>query len=396
MAILIVLVLLAAYCGWAVRRPLPALEAVQPVVNAAASVPAGEGLFRLTGEQAAVGVIGSGSPILQTHGQQAGVPTASTAKLITVLSVLKQRPLALGQQGPMITITAQDVAIFNSYIRKDGSLVPVKLGEQISEYQALQAILLPSANNIADSLAIWAFGSLEAYSAYANNYVASLGLSSTHIGSDASGFDPSTVSSAHDLVKLGELVMQNPVLAQIVGQKTAALPVAGTVKNVNYLLGWDGFVGVKTGNTDQAGGVFVGASKSILDGKPITIVTAITGSANLATAMKHSLTLMQSAQNNFEPLSIVEPGTVVGRYQLPWGGSVSAVADTYIRLRGWAGGSVHYSVHLEPLAAKATAGDTVGTVSVPSTALNQARSITVKLKNTPPAPSLSWRLLHPF
>jgi D-alanyl-D-alanine carboxypeptidase (penicillin-binding protein 5/6) len=44
----------------------------------------------------------------------------------------------------------------------------VQLGEELSEYQALQALLLPSANNIAETLARWAFGSIDAYNAYAN------------------------------------------------------------------------------------------------------------------------------------------------------------------------------------------------------------------------------------
>ncbi|HXE10192.1 MAG TPA: hypothetical protein VN554_02090 [Verrucomicrobiae bacterium] len=394
LVVLVVPVLIAGYCTWTVRRPAPVVAATQSTVNAKVAVPAGNGLSWPGGAQAAVGI--SGSSILQTHGTQVGTPTASTAKLITALAVLRQKPLKPGQQGPVITLTAADVALFNSYNGREGSVVPVQVGEQITEYQMLQAIMLPSANNIADSLAIWAFGSLSDYATYANGYVSQLGLTATHIGSDASGFDPSTVSSAHDLVKLGELAMQNPVLAEIVGQKTAVLPVGGLVRNVNYLLGSDGFVGVKTGNTDQAGGVFVGATEGIIGGKQTTIVTAVTGSTNLAMAMKDSLSLMQSAQNNFQTLSVVEPGNVVARYQLPWGGSVSAVADTYIRLRGWGGGTVPYSVHLKPLPAQAVAGDVVGTVNVPSSAINQARIVTVKLQTTPPPPPLSWRLTHPL
>lgn len=398
LSILLVVVLLAAYCTWTIRRPVPSVAAVQPVMNGKAAVPVPTavkgGIFRLTHGQAAVAI--SNSSIFETHGQQTGVPTASTAKIITALAVLKQKPLSLGEQGPTVTLTAADVALFNSYNGKQGSVVPVQAGEQITEYQMLQAIMLPSANNIADSLAIWAFGSLPDYETYANNYVSKLGLDATHVGIDASGFDPSTVSSAHDLVRLGELAMQNPVLAQIVGQKTAVLPVSGTVKNVNYLLGVGGIAGVKTGNTDQAGGVFVGASQSIYGGKPITIVTAVTGSPDLATAMKDSLTLMTSAQVNLGGVSVVEPGNVVGKYKLPWGGTINAVAGTYIRVGGWGGSTVPYTVRLQPLHAKATAGDAVGTISVPSSALNQARTVAVTLQKTPPPPSLGWRLLHPF
>jgi D-alanyl-D-alanine carboxypeptidase (penicillin-binding protein 5/6) len=392
-AIPVVLVLLAAYCGWAVRRPLPALAAVQPAIQASAPVKGATSLAWPVGGQAAVGI--AGTDVLQVRGTQSGVPTASTAKLITALSVLGQKPLTPGQQGPLITINANDVALFHSYSSKDGSLVPVKLGEQISEYQALQAVLLPSANNMADSLAIWAFGSLKAYSAYANNYVAGLGLTSTHIGSDASGFDPSTVSSARDLVKLGELVMQNPVLAQIVGQSTANLPVAGAVHNVNFLLGNSGIVGIKTGNTDQAGGVFVGAAKVTVNGRPVTVVTAVMNAPDLFSAMKSSLTLIRSARTNFKPASIVKAGAVVGRYSLPWGGSVSAVATRDLSLDSWGGGSVPFSVRLQSLPAKAAAGHNTGELTVPESALYGRQSVPIKIKSAVPQPSVWWRLAHP-
>jgi D-alanyl-D-alanine carboxypeptidase len=50
--------------------------------------------------------------------------------------------------------------------------------------------------------------------------------------------------------------MRLPVFASIVVTPSATLPVAGTVHNTNTLLGHNGFVGVKTGSTDAAGGCF--------------------------------------------------------------------------------------------------------------------------------------------
>ena len=87
-------------------------------------------------------------------------------------------------------------------------------------------------------MAIWAFGSLKNYSQAANQYLEDQGLVETHVGSDASGFNPSTTSTARDLVRIGELVMQDPVLKQIVGQSSASdFPVVNNIKNVNSLLG---------------------------------------------------------------------------------------------------------------------------------------------------------------
>ena len=93
--------------------------------------------------------------------------------------------------------------------------------------------------------------------------------------------------------------MQNPVLAQIVSQPTASnIPVVNTVKNVNFLLGSNGIVGIKTGNTDQVGGVFISASRITVNTKPVVIVTAFTNAPSLFEALQDSVPLVQSAQAN--------------------------------------------------------------------------------------------------
>jgi D-alanyl-D-alanine carboxypeptidase (penicillin-binding protein 5/6) len=264
------------------------------------SSPAGTSNLKLdwpkTGE-AAIGIVGQG--VSGTNGAQTARPTASTAKLITALTVLKKYPLQPGQSGPSITLTLNDVKIYSQYLSEDGSSTRVLVGAQLSEYQMLEAMLIPSANNMADSLAIWAFGSLANYKVAATQTVKSLGLDSTKIGSDASGLSPDTVSTAHNLVLVGEAAMQNPVIAQIVGTSQTTLPVAGTITNNNTLLGQDGIVGVKTGNSDEAGGVFVFAAKySTANGQKLTIVGAVQGLPNLPTALQVAKPLLHSAEQN--------------------------------------------------------------------------------------------------
>src|SRR5205823_7536964 len=67
--------------------------------------------------------------------------------------------------------------------------------------------------------------------------------------------------------------MRLPAVASIVATPSATLPVAGTVHNTDTLLGHDGFVGVKTGSDDAAGGCFAFRAVRWIDGKQ----TAITG-----------------------------------------------------------------------------------------------------------------------
>jgi D-alanyl-D-alanine carboxypeptidase (penicillin-binding protein 5/6) len=389
-----VAIVLAGYLYWTLGRPLPALQPAATDTPLSAQAPAGKLAWPAKG-QAAVGVVDS--PVLETHGKQTPTPTASTAKVITSLVILEKKPLRLGEPGPVLTLDANDVKLYRDYVAQDGSLVKVEAGERISEYQALQTIMLPSANNMADSLAIWAFGSLKNYSQAANDYLRQRGLQNTKVGSDASGLAPSSTSTAADLVKIGELAMRNPVLAEIAAQPTATgIPVVNNIKNVNQLLGTSNIIGIKTGNTDQAGGVFVSASRTTVNGKPVTIVTAVANAPGLWEAMHYSLPLVQSAQANFQPTTVVQKGTVVGRYEVPWGHDLPIVATDDLALNAWGGGTVTGQTRFKELPATSQAGSTAGSIVVPKSAFNNQLSVAAEIQTTPGQPSILWRLSHPL
>ena len=128
----------------------------------------------------------------------------------------------------------------------------VKAGQGLSERQALEALLLPSANNIATLLARWDACSLEAFVTKMNQQARRLGLKHTSYA-DASGVDSATMSSANDQARLATAALRKRVFAQIVSMRQAQLPVAGVVGNLNPLLGRGGVFGVKTGSTSGAG-----------------------------------------------------------------------------------------------------------------------------------------------
>jgi serine-type D-Ala-D-Ala carboxypeptidase (penicillin-binding protein 5/6) len=197
---------------------------------------------------------------------------ASLAKVMTAYVVLRDHPLRPGEDGPTISVTEADVADTERRRRQQESVVSIEAGEQLTELQALQALLLPSANNVAAVLARWDAGSTARFVARMNATARSLGMSRTRY-TDPSGYDDATVSTAVDQVRLVERAMRVRVFASIVGTSGATLPVAGIVHNTNILLGHDGFVGVKTGSTDAAGGCFAFRAIRWLDGKR----TAITG-----------------------------------------------------------------------------------------------------------------------
>ena len=284
------------------------------------------------------------------------------------------------------------MALYNSYLAAEGSIVPVVAGETITESQMLEAMMIPSANNLADSLAIWAFGSLPTYATQANAYVAGLGLKDTHVGADASGFSPSTVSTAHDLAVIGGHAIQNPALRTIVAKpSTTAIPLVGKLDNVNSLLGSHNIIGLKTGNTEQAGGVYISASTSDTSDSPTTIVTAVVGAPTLYAALQTSLPLIDSAQSNFKPARVLAQSAVVGEYVLPWGGVVPAVTARDLTSRVWAGSTASATVHLQSIHMNTPVGTVVGS------AVDHAGNQTdVVLSRAPSRPSALWRLLHPY
>jgi serine-type D-Ala-D-Ala carboxypeptidase (penicillin-binding protein 5/6) len=197
---------------------------------------------------------------------------ASVAKVMTAYLVLRDHPIRSGQDGPTITLTDADVADTDRRGMLQESVVPIADGEQLTERQALQALLLPSANNIAAVLARWDAGSVDRFVARMNAAARSLGMTHTRY-TDPSGYDDATVSTAADQVRVVDRAMRLRVFANIVATPSATLPVAGTVHNTDTLLGHDGFVGVKTGSDDAAGGCFAFRAIRWIDGKR----TAITG-----------------------------------------------------------------------------------------------------------------------
>src|SRR5437879_12726925 len=104
----------------------------------------------------------------------------------------------------------------------------------------------------------------------------SLGMNHTRY-TDPSGYDDATVSTAADQVRVVDRAMRLPVFASIVATASATLPVAGTVHNTDTLLGHNGFVGVKTGSDDAAGGCFAFRAIRWIDGKRTTITGVVLG-----------------------------------------------------------------------------------------------------------------------
>jgi serine-type D-Ala-D-Ala carboxypeptidase (penicillin-binding protein 5/6) len=196
-------------------------------------------------------VLGNGRPAVSPR--QRPVPIASVAKVMTAYVVLKHYPLRAGDSGRRFVVGQRDVQDTEKRRREGQSVVAVRAGERLTERDALMAILLPSANNVAVLVARQVSGSVASFVAEMNRTARALGMSHTTY-TDPSGYDDGTVSTALDQLRLARLVAKDETLAAMMATRSYWLPVAGEVTNTNALLGHDGFVGMKTGSDEAAGG----------------------------------------------------------------------------------------------------------------------------------------------
>jgi len=315
---------------------------------------------------------------------------ASVAKVMTALVVLDARPLQKGETGPAITITPEDVTEFQQRQANQESVVLVQAGEQLTEYQALQGLLIPSANNFATVLARWASGSIAAFVNRMNAKARDLGLRGTTFA-DAAGTMDQTVSTPIDMIRLGGAALNNPVLVDIVSQLQATLPLAGSRPNVNYALGQDGIFGIKTGNISSEGAIYLFAGNVQLGSGPrVVIIGAVQGLPTLQVALDSGRALLRAAHASLERRHVVSRDQTVGRYVLPWGTSSDIVSTADLDLLVWGGTVLRMNLQAAPVDAAVPAKAEVGKLHV--TAGDASYDIDVATTESIPAPSFMARL----
>lgn len=271
--------------------------------------------------QAAVEIEGVGS--LGTSGNVGTpVPIASVTKTMTAYLILADHPLADGEAGPGITVDASEAAAYASELRQGQSLVRVYAGERISERDALEALMLASADNVAKILARWDAGSISAFVTSMNQAARQLGMTHTTY-TDPSGLDPATVSTAADQIKLAEAAMRSASFRGIVGLRSAQIPVQGTITNFNQLVGENGVIGVKTGSTDSAGGCLLFAATMTVGGQTETVIGAVLGQPLgagddfLGDTLYIASRIINAARKSLGAATIAVPGTQVAAVRRP-------------------------------------------------------------------------------
>lgn len=324
-------VLWAKGAFWAPVRLNQVISAKYTVAGRAPALPwpaHGEAYLDVVG----MGPIGSSGP------GNTEVPIASVTKTMTAFQILKDHPLVAGQDGPTIEVSPALFAAARSADPSESG-IEIQAGEELTERQALEGMLLPSAGNMARLLASWDAGSVPAFVDRMNAEAHALGMSHTTYA-DPAGIDSNSRSTAHDQVLLGEQVINNPTLAGIVSLKSARVPVAGLVSNTNHLLGTDGDIGIKTGSTSAAGGCLLFATKSVVDGVPVTMVGAVLGQPGpLWSIMDKAQTvargLIEAAQRSFVTTTVAHSGKTIAVLHQRGHADIPLVAGSDVTVVGW-------------------------------------------------------------
>lgn len=360
----------------------------------AVSVPGSSSLPWPTSGVAAVAVGATGAVRISGPGTER--PIASLAKMMTAYVVLTDHPLQTGQAGPAITITTADVATYNAEAAASDSVLQVTAGETLTEQQALEGLLVASADNIADVLADWDAGSVGAFVDKMNTYARKFGMHHT-VYTDPSGLLTTTVSTPSDQLIIVRKAMAFPAFAAIVAMASATFPVGGTVQNYDYDVGHDGIIGVKTGSDSAAGGCWAFAAKRSITGATQTVYGVVLGVTATATgliepALAAGKALADALPSTVRSMTVLPAGTVVGYVTAPWR-SRPVPIKTLHSLHGLVenGTAVTFHVTLDEVTGRTvTEGQPLGSVTaagVQGVALSPLEAATAGS-----GPTLSWRL----
>ncbi len=222
---------------------------------------------------------------------------ASTTKLMTAY-------LALKRLRPNRVVAAP------SYRPSASAEIELGLrpGERMRVRDLLYGLLLSSASDAAETLAVGVSGSVPAFVNTMNQAAQRLGLADTHYANPIGLDDPGNYSSARDLVTLASILLRNRLFARIVDSPSALLRSGDHPRQVtsrNTLLGRVPWVnGVKTGHTLGAGYVLVGSGTE----DSTTLISAVLGTPSESARDSDTLELLQYGFSLYHPVREVRRG----------------------------------------------------------------------------------------
>jgi D-alanyl-D-alanine carboxypeptidase (penicillin-binding protein 5/6) len=271
------------------------------------------------GYSAAIVVDPSTKRVLFEENAHVPLPTASMAKMMTLLIAMDQIQSGELKLDTPVTISARASKMGGSQIfAKEGQVFPMQT--------LIAATMIQSANDAAEAIAEKIGGSAEAFADMMNDKAKQLGLKESQFY-DPHGLpnsqDPKRINtmSASDLANLGIEVMKHPLLAEYA--KTATMPFANAtftsgLTNPNHLINHgkrDYFAdatGIKTGYSAPAGYcVTASATRG-----PMSLVAVVMGAkapSGPGSSFAIATQLMNDAFIHYRNLVAVKKGATVGQ-----------------------------------------------------------------------------------
>jgi D-alanyl-D-alanine carboxypeptidase (penicillin-binding protein 5/6) len=279
-------------------------------------------------------------------------PNASTTKIVTALVVRHRAAL-----DEVVTVSPAAAAT-------GGGGLDLDPGDRYSVDALLHALLMTSSNEAAVALAEHSAGSHARFVALMNERAEAMGARATHFVT-AHGLDaPEHYSCARDLARFGLRLLDDPVLARIVGTSTTTIEgPAGTetLDNRNVLLeSYRGATGVKTGYTALAGDVLV-ASATRSDR---TVVVVTMGASSDEAAAVEATALLDRGWQLLARTVVTAAGRAVATLYFDPAGATEVVTGAPVR-GPWRRADVELSFEPDPaVAPPLAAGDAVGEIAV--------------------------------
>ena len=183
--------------------------------------------------------------INQTSGQvlfdkNANTPMypASTTKILTAIIILTDLPL-----NEVVTIDAE-----SPYA--GGSHIALEPNEQLTVEQLLYALMITSANDVAEALAIHHSGSLEAFADVMNERAAEMGAINSNFENPHGLPNPDHLTTAYDLAMIAKVAMQNETFRKIVKTTRYEIPPTNVKTETRYLNSTNSFYAGMEGSND--------------------------------------------------------------------------------------------------------------------------------------------------
>ena len=263
----------------------------------------------------------TGRVLYENNAHQA-LPPASTTKVLTALLVLES------VEDLSTTVTLPD-----DFANVGESGIQLEPGETQTIEDLLYALMLRSANDAAQALAIAVSGTEEAFVKYMNDKTEELGLTDStwqnpH-GLDAEGH----LTSAYDLAMITREAMKYPLFNQIIATEQWTLPWPSNVYdrvvyNYNqFLTLYEGADGVKTGYTDTAGNCLVASATR----NGMRLIGVVLNCPN-QTHYEQMELLMDYGFETYKPVQLASSGDVIAQIDIRHGdkSTINAVLNNDI------------------------------------------------------------------